>query len=119
MSIIGTDLFHDPSARALDLRVFTLAPVGISYVRMISCMIGMSSGRVTMTVTSSKQEITVAFVARCSIHTPFNFCSRICKNWLMHMTNIAMLKGQPCRSEQLIGIFRDLVPFICSVEVAS
>jgi hypothetical protein len=53
MSIICREVSQGPKASAFDLRMFPRVPDAFSYLRSVSCMMGMSAGDVTKIVTSS------------------------------------------------------------------
>jgi hypothetical protein len=118
MSSIFKDVSHDPTAMALDFRMFKQASVALSYVSRRSLMTFMSFGAVTKIVTSSAYATTAAFWVLCQILIPVKLRSNRHNNGFKIKAKSSMLIGQPCLTEHRTGKDPKRWPLICTEEKA-
>jgi hypothetical protein len=114
MSNIFKDVSHDPTAMALDLRMFKQAPVALSYVSRMSLMTYISFGTVTKILASSVYVTTAVVWVLCPILIPVTFRSNRYSNGFKIKAKSSEVIGQPYLTEHRTGKGPAGWPLICT-----
>jgi hypothetical protein len=118
MSMILCEVSQDPIATARDFPMFTFAPVASSQQCRVSCIVWMSVGDVTSTVTLSAYAITDVLSRPLPMRSPDRCLSSVLSNGFRQMSYSNILIGHLCLTELFIGMGLYRKPFICTADDA-